>query len=196
MIKIKGWKILRFSPILFFIIPVLFIFIVPALVDFEFIQQYARNSTDLFTLNGRVFIWIFALDEFTTFKYNHIFGYGFDGHFTSGSSLNWEFLFSSYHNSQRVHPHNTLLSALFDVGYLGVLIFIVLCVQISISISKIGTLNRNLSLTLFSIFLFIILISTTETFVGLYYLNTFTIFVSIAIFALIYLEKPFQSTSS
>ncbi|TNE53545.1 MAG: O-antigen ligase family protein [Bacteroidetes bacterium] len=176
--------VLTISPILFVVIPLFTAFVLPLLAEVEFFAQFSRNSTDLFTLNGRVFIWIFAFQEFMNFKLFHLIGHGFEGHVSSGASLKWAFLFISYNVSDNVHPHNSILSMIFDIGYLGLSVILIIFGQIAGKLRKIWNLNKRHALTFYALFLYIILISITESFISFYYLNAMPLMLSLFLFVL------------
>ena len=182
LLKIKKYKIIKFTPYLLFLAPFALLGILPLLSELEFVAQFSRNDSDLFTLNGRLFIWYFALDEFIQFKLIHLFGYGYYGHVTSGASSSWAFLFGAYLNPDTVHPHNSIFSLLFDIGYLGILVIISIFFTITKILVKHWKNDKIFTLNLYSYILFTIFISITESFIGLYYLNTMTLFVSFFVF--------------
>ncbi|MBM3410169.1 MAG: hypothetical protein FJY18_00855 [Bacteroidetes bacterium] len=105
------------------------------------------------------------------------------GHMTSGASFNWAFVFSSYKNPETVHPHNTILSMMFDIGILGLLTVLYLLHRISqtiVTLWKKGLTNE--AMTYYALLFYIIFISITESFIGPYYMNAITIFILFACF--------------
>jgi O-antigen ligase len=185
----KFGVILRFSSILLIIIPLIIVSSLPLLSKIEFFNQFSRSDSDFFTLNGRLFIWFFALDEFLSFKLIHLFGYGLGGHVTSEVSQNWAFLFVSYHNPNNVHPHNSILSILFDIGYVGLITILIIFNQVSKKLLILYKHNQKETLTLFSILLYFIFISVSESFLTNLYMNSFVIFLSFFIFILISIDN-------
>jgi hypothetical protein len=180
--KMNLTKWISFSPILYFIVPVIFIFLLPELADFEFVQDISRSSSDLFTLNGRLYIWLLTLNEFASFDWIHLFGYGFNGHFVSGASIRWGTLFTSWENSDSMHPHNVIFSTLYDIGYAGVALFLFLFFKTANSLKKITGKIGKTGVVFTSFFIYLILISCSETFIGLYYLNAINIFFTFIFF--------------
>lgn len=178
----KRYSIIKWTTFLFFLAPFLLAYLLPYIAELPFLQQYSRSSTDLVTLNGRLFIWFFALDEFIQFKLQHLIGYGFMGHESSGASLKWAFLFPSYKNPEVVHPHNSIISLLFDVGYIGILLLLIVFRKISKILIALWHRNQQHCMILFAFLVYIILISVTESFICLYYLNAINLFFALVVY--------------
>lgn len=176
--------VIRIGAYLFIGIPIIAVIFIPLLAEIEFFNQFARSDSDLFTLNGRLFIWFFAVDEFINFKLIHLVGYGFEGHVSSGASQNWSFLFASFSNPEAVHPHNSLLSITFDLGYTGILLVLIILNQVSSKLTTFYTKNKKEALTFFSLLLYIILISVTESFLTDLYMNGLVLILSYFLFVL------------
>lgn len=181
---LKMGFVITISPIIFVVIPLLVAFVLPLLAEVAFFAQFSRNATDLFTLNGRVFIWVFAFEEFNNFNLFHLFGFGYFGHVTSGASLKWAFLFVSYNVSDNVHPHNSILSMIFDIGYLGLATIIFIIWKVSAKLRQFWNQNVKHALTFYALLLYFIFISITESFIGFYYLNAFPLIISLFLFVL------------
>ncbi|MBI2259913.1 MAG: O-antigen ligase family protein [Flavobacteriia bacterium] len=175
-------KIIKLTPLLFILLPIFAITIVPLLSNIEMFNQFSRNDTDLFTLNGRLFIWLFSFEDFMAFKIQHLFGYGFKGHVNSGVSQNWAFVFATYSSPETVHPHNSILSIIFDIGYLGLITMLIVINKVSKNIYLLYKISKKEALTFFAMLLFIIFISITESFLNDIYMNTFNLYISFFIY--------------
>ncbi|KOS06363.1 hypothetical protein AM493_10230 [Flavobacterium akiainvivens] len=183
--KSKSPRFLWIIPLLGFIGPFIVIWVLNFLATTSYGASVSRSSEDLLTGNGRLLIWLPAVSEFLTFKSQHIFGYGEYGHYVSGRSLEWEYIFGSKENSQYVHPHNTILSLTYDNGYVGVVLFTIIQYYIIRIIKKIWNSSRNMAYIFLSNILFFNLVGITETMFGFYYQNVIYLFFAVNIFAFI-----------
>lgn len=93
------------------------------IVGFLFINSV---YSDLFIREGgvtlltlRELIWISALIELMDFNFNHIFGYGLYGQYSSGISESYSFMFENMENPELAGLHNLYLQLVFDLGYVG-----------------------------------------------------------------------------
>jgi O-antigen ligase len=176
--------ILYLGGLIFIASPIILGIVLPQLAEISFFSQFARSDTDLFTMNGRVFIWYFGLQEFMAFKLIHFFGFGFEGHVTSGVCSQWSFLFTSFVDAEKVHPHNSIFSILFDIGYFGLLTLLYIFYKTGRQLGLFWLLEKKVAITYFCLFLYFLLISITESFITLYYLNTMTLVLCFFFFVL------------
>lgn len=162
----------RFFPYLFVLGPFLVFALLPLLASTGNFSLISRSDEDIMTGNARFIIWIYSLDEFLSFQTNHLIGYGLFGHFASGTSKFWSGYFGYMANAETVHPHNTVLSILFDYGYLGAIIFLLFTVMQIKKVSELWNRNREFVIFYLSFFIYFVFISITESFFGFYYLNS------------------------
>ncbi|MCF2518424.1 O-antigen ligase [Dyadobacter sp. CY351] len=139
----------------------------------------SRSSGDLESGNGRFLIWGYSLTEFIQFKIIQVIGYGDNGHVGSGVSNLWQNMFLTYGETTNMHPHNTTLAILFDIGYIGLAVYIYFLWRVLTIIQKFWNINRNFSLVMLSFLLYTVLIGITESLYGFYYQNSIYFFFSI-----------------
>lgn len=183
--SLKPPKFLWMIPIISIIGPVLLLTLLTLLSSTEFAQYLARSSGDLATGNSRSIIWLISVSEFFNFKTSHIFGYGEYGHFSSGLSQNWAFVFGDQDGSELMHPHNTLLSVVLDYGYFGLFVFFVVQYIIVNAIKMSWVIDRFMSFILLGILLYFNLVGIGETMFGFYYQNSLYLYISICVFAVV-----------
>lgn len=98
----------------------------------------SRSSADFATANNRSYVWQPAVDFLSTPKFAHIFGFGANGHITSGVANHYAYLFSTP-DPQRYTVHSFVLQSILDAGYVG---FVVLVVLMATSVLNLGRLSR------------------------------------------------------
>lgn len=182
IIKLRN-KLVNLSyllPFIYLLSPFIMIFLVQLISELGIADDYSRSATEGQTGNGRFVIWGFSFLEFVNFKFQHLIGYGVFGHFTSGASINWSILFHTYANPDVIHPHNTMISILFDFGYLGVIVYFLFLFQIINKLVQIYKQNQTISLTLIGFVFLFVLLGLTETVFCIYYSSIMYIFIFIS----------------
>lgn len=167
------FKLIPYIPI---IAPLLLLFIITILQRYGLITSISRESEETTTANGRTLIWSISLLEFVQFKWIHLIGYGQFGHYASGASKNWAFLFGRWKNSDLASPHNTILMMIFDYGYFGLIVFIMTLRHITHIAVDIAKKNSLLSSIVLAFLIYMVLIGTTESFLGVYFSNAIYVF--------------------
>jgi hypothetical protein len=156
-------------PFVYLLGPLLLFWIVTFIGESGVTDDYSRKAEEAQTGNGRFIIWAFSMVELVNFKLQSIFGYGIYGHYASGASLNWAFMFPSYNNPEIIHPHNSMISMLFDYGLIGVLAyFFQLFSQIN-KLLKYALTSYKGSLFLIGAITLFILLGLSESIYGIYY---------------------------
>jgi O-antigen ligase len=178
--KIHFLYLIRYFPLLTVIGPIIIFITLQVLADFNFFESLSRNDSDLLTGNSRLIIWLIALQEFINFKLIHLVGYGQLGHYGSGASLEWGELFENYSSmdSSLTHPHNSLFAILFDYGYIGLIIYLL----IMIKMTSLYSFNNNNEVFVPLIIIFVFystIIGMTESFFSSYSTNVHYCFISI-----------------
>ncbi|MEK6477321.1 O-antigen ligase family protein [Catalinimonas sp. 4WD22] len=79
------------------------------------LAAFTRSGEDIFTLNGRTYIWEGCLVALRSFDFHDLVGYGQVGHITSDAYLEWAWIFPG-----KV-THNMYFQYILDAGYLGLL---------------------------------------------------------------------------
>ncbi|HEX8023208.1 hypothetical protein [Mucilaginibacter sp.] len=118
----------------------------------------------------RVIIWTKATFEFSDFKLMHLIGYGEYGHYGSGVSKQWAYLFKAWTQPNFIGPHNTLFSIIFDYGYIGVLLYIILIRKSILDVLAIRKIQGDKILPIFVIafWSYYLISGSTETLNGFY----------------------------
>lgn len=169
--KIKKISIFKFIPYGIILGPILYTGLLPIISEFSFVAEFSRNAEEIKTGNQRFFIWAIALEHLINFDLIHLFGYGEYGHFSSGTSLKWSFLFESWENGDMTSPHNSMLSTIFDIGYLGLIFFIGSFVNSINRIYKYFYFRPKNSVIYISFYFFTIFLGITDTNTGFYFDN-------------------------
>lgn len=125
--KFRKLNILKFSPIILIISPFFLLTYLP--IFYKSLAINFLRDTESKDSSDRLIIWGKTIIEISNFKIQHIFGYGEFGHFASGASKQWAYLFSSWTNPDYVGSHNTFFSIVFDYGYIGVIIYFLLILR-------------------------------------------------------------------
>jgi hypothetical protein len=147
------------------------------IIDFSSLQ---RSKEDLTSFNGRNFIWFQSTLEFISFKVTHIFGYGDYGHYKSGVSEKWAYIFGNFGDKASfTSPHSFLLSVLFDYGYIGLFFYLYYQYKILILIKNNWFKNLKLNILLVNFIFYWNLIGITETTHGFY--NTVFLYIYLLI---------------
>lgn len=79
------------------------------------LSAFARGGEEIYTLNGRTYIWEGCLMALSNFELSDIMGYGQVGHITSDAYLHWAWIFP------KKVTHNIYFQYIFDAGYIGLL---------------------------------------------------------------------------
>lgn len=165
--------------------PFLFVLGLQLFIIFFNFDEMLRNSTEAYTGNSRLVIWLISLDEFIDFKLQHLIGYGEFGHFASGKSLLWAGNFAAYENNDAMHPHSSMLVLLYDYGYIGLILYFNFLIKLLRKVKKISmTSVTKLDIVFYGIFLYIGLIGSSESFIGFYYSNVFNFILIVVLFVM------------
>ena len=156
-----------------------FLLIILGVLNTNFFQAFSRSNTDFATANGRVFIWPFSSLEFLKFKTIHLIGWGEYGHYKSGVSKNWEFIFQNWKNPELSTPHSTFYVILFDYGYLGLLFIFLLQFIVIKTIKAFWNSDKVTCIFIISFFVYWNLLGMTESFFGFYAHNIMYIFIGV-----------------
>ena len=155
------------------LVPLLLITILNNIDSFEFsvLGNLTRNTNDLITFNGRTYLWEAGYRLLSWFQPEHLWGFGFR---SQAASANAAYLPRFPWNP---HPelHNFALQYVFDLGYIGLLTFILLYTTL---ISRLKLLYRDDPQTgnmLMSMAVYFMFISTIETALTYYNYEVFTL---------------------
>lgn len=173
----KRPKFLLTIPIIGVVGPFVILALLSFLASTSYAEYFSRSSGDLVTGNSRSIIWAISSSEFLRFDLNHIFGYGEYGHYGSGVSQKYGFLFGRWENGEMMHPHNTLISFALDYGYFGLILLLLLQFHVLSIIKNLWSKFYYLWLFVVGSFSYFSLVGISETLFGFYYQNIFFIFI-------------------
>lgn len=146
-------KIAKYIIIIIPLLPVILVvsnFFLHFLYNFTFLM---RSDEESGTGNGRDSIWIYCLMELMDFKFIHLFGFGEFGHVGSKISNLWSDGFTNYADSKYITTHNLLLQLIFDIGYVGALVYYTLIISASNCIFEMYQVTKNKNVLIFQNFI-------------------------------------------
>jgi hypothetical protein len=182
--KTKKPKLLWLLPLITVFGNFIIIFVLTIISQIPELSFLERNSGDLETGNARTIIWGFSSLEFFNFKWIHLIGQGEFGHFASGVSSQWAYIFSKWENPELTSPHSSLFLILFDYGYLGLLLIVIMQYKIIAAVKVYWNFNRGISILLFSFVLYLNILGMTESFFGLYTTKILIVFTLISFYSI------------
>jgi len=174
----------RFRLLSFLVVvgPLFFLTILSLAANVKGLEFLSRSDEDFKTGNSRLIIWGFSLAEFLNFKLVHIFGYGLYGHYGSGASKLWAYLFSGYKDPElSASSHSSFFTLLFDYGYVGLITYITLLYQQLSKIIFIWKQQPLVASAFLSFMLYNIIAGITEAVGGMNLLNYMFLFFMVCI---------------
>lgn len=112
-------RITQLAPYLTWILPILSLSITVLLqyiASSGAAASVSRADGEIATGNGRTIFWEYCMEELSVFKEIHLFGWGQNGHITSGVALKYE-----WYLDYPAYTHNFVFQTIVDMGYLGLL---------------------------------------------------------------------------
>jgi len=136
--------------------------------NLAFISPLIRSNSDV--LSGRGVIWQAGIEHLSTFNWIHLVGYGLSGQTISGVVEEYNHLFISYININRISLHHFGLQTIYDFGYIGLLLAYSLMFLMGITLVKqIKTKSENQEDILAFVFLLYILLAGSVSITPAYY---------------------------
>lgn len=136
------------------------------------VQSVARGDSDLATGNSRKFIYQAAANELGDFKPIHLVGYGEYGTYGSGITRYYMKYFG-YENEEQILnssvAHNTALQVIFDIGYLGLFVYLLLIFSVISCACRLYQTNHQEYLAFLYFVMYTIIIGVTTTRYGNYH---------------------------
>jgi hypothetical protein len=129
----KMWWIV----VLALLFPVIVLYTFSNLPD-QWVWLISRSGKDALTLSNRTIIWQTAIDALSPFQLQHLIGWGYRGQIPSGIMKIYAPLFSNYQNVNSIPLHNSFLQHLIEVGYFGLLFFIIILILLLRDISRLA----------------------------------------------------------
>jgi hypothetical protein len=90
------------------------------------VTTLSRKGDDLVTATDRTVIWHAVLSFLSHPSLTQIYGYGANGQITSGANSGYVYLFWGTANPSVYSAHNFMLQTVLDIGYGGLLVFVML----------------------------------------------------------------------
>ena len=156
------------APLTFFFILVILIMVV--LSNNNLISDLSRGGG---LLSGREFIWLYVFNYLSEMDPIMWIGHGFMGHFKSGVSYDYSYLFNTWGNPELATLHNTFLQNMFDVGIIGLTVLVVI-LQITVnSAIKNKSFYKEYSVKIIMLILYLELSGATESCISPYSFVTY-----------------------
>ncbi|MFZ3140024.1 hypothetical protein [Polaromonas sp.] len=166
-------KIIVFSTPL---IPVIIFFSIFILKEIGVLSLFTRGDSDFSGLvTDRDVIWAVSISDLSKFEFIHLFGFGLYGNAASGLMEKYSWLFDYYKTTFHT-LHNVGLQYVLDIGYIGVLVYLIVVSGFFQRINKMKTLSQATAWILKSAMLFLIALGGTESIPSLYATESFFIF--------------------
>lgn len=165
-------NLFKFLPLLILLGPVLYIVVLPLIAQRGIADSIARNSEDI-EGNIRFIIWGVSFAYFLNFRIEHLWGYGEFGQYASRVSQKWAEFLPLWKDADMTSPHNSMLSILFDTGYIGVFIYILVFVVTINRIVKYFNYRKKNSYIYISFIMVTILTGITDVNGGFYTQNNY-----------------------
>ena len=166
--KTKFLKYSTWAPLLIIILPFFLLNFLPVLYDSvsNLMLRKDESSDSLI----RVFIWGKCATFLSDFNPMQLIGYGEFGHYASGASKNWSYYFKDWKAPDFVSPHNSLFSTIFDYGYLGLILYILVIRNSIVNVlhKQQTEGDRFLAFFVISFWMYYIVSGATETVNGFY----------------------------
>jgi O-antigen ligase len=131
-----------------------------------------NNGSDIATGNSRKFIYMAANNELADFKPIHMIGFGEYGPYGAGLTkyyMEEKFLMES--EAEKLISsitHNTALQLIFDIGYIGLAVYMLLLLTLFSHVYKLYKKRSPSLMAISYLIVYIILMGTSETFYGNY----------------------------
>ena len=170
--RTKSLPLAKYSAWLVPFSSVLFIASLQFLATFSVVQSISRGENDLATGNSRQFIYQAAANELSDFDPIHLVGYGEYGPYGSGITRHYMSHFGDKDKEGTLNAsvsHNTGLQVIFDMGYVGLVAFLMLLFLAMNCAIKLYQKGYREYLALLSYFLFNIIAGFTTTRFGNYH---------------------------
>lgn len=180
---------LKLLPIVLIFAPILLVLLLPQIASSSFFTNVSRDGNDIASGNARFIIWGLVGNDFVNGTTLTFFGLGEGGIYRSDSLISLTILFEGLEDSAGkvlLHPHNSLIAMILDYGILTLLSFISLLVVGIKGLIKNWNVNYKLYTISSAMLIYLILIGSTESFIGFYYQNVIIVylFVLCLLFAL------------
>lgn len=155
--------------------------------EFSAVQSMSRGDSDLATGNSRQFIYQTATNELSDFDPIHVVGFGEYGTYGAGLTRYYMDKFG-YEKEEEILissvAHNTALQVIFDMGYLGLLVYIILIFTVMNYACRLYQAGYHEYIALLYFFVFNIIAGLSETRYGNYHQVAHQLFVALCFLTL------------
>lgn len=158
------------------------------LPELKFLSPLIRSHTGV--LSGRAVIWQSAIKPLLEFKWIHLVGYGLHGQQVAGIVSDYKDLFVSFINTNEISLHNFSLQTIYDLGYLGLVVALLMFFFMSKNLIKQIQSNpgNREKVQAFSMMVYILLIGSVSVIPSFYAQELFFVFIFVWITAGIKLQ--------
>jgi O-antigen ligase len=143
------------------------------LANSNVVQLLSRQRGDFSTATNRLHIWEPVWSYLQHPSLDMLYGFGANGHITSGVSRTYGYLFAGTVDPTSYTTHNVVLQTALDVGYLGVVVFLVLVVR---SLALLQRSTEPVGTAAFAILTILLLSGMTEAQPSYRFMDTFGAF--------------------
>ena len=105
-----------------------------------YFEGLSRTTDSL--VSYREIIWLLAIQFILKNPLDFIFGYGFMGHYISGVSENYSFLFMNWREPLKASLHNTYLQMIYDCGMIGFSLLVIIIKKVTKKLSSESNKNE------------------------------------------------------
>ena len=132
LIRYRKLQTLPYLAVVFPFFPFISLFLLEFIASTELAQLFSKNEagTDIASGSERATIWLYCLQELSDFRPIHLVGFGDYGHYGAGVSQQYAFVFGP-DGSETMVTHNAFYQAFFDVGYLGVVVYLAVLYKVT-----------------------------------------------------------------
>jgi len=174
-----AWGI-RALPYAVLIAPFAILLFANVVADTAFAQLIVREGAfaqRLGVLTARDVVWTSALNILSTPNLLHLVGYGSVGHYTSGATLEYSWVFGQIAGLTAASLHNANLQIIFDIGYVGFVAWLLFWMSLMSRVSGLLFRGGDLleSAVIAGIAVFVLLIGIFEVAGTPYYPDVFVI---------------------
>ena len=134
LIRYKKLQTLPYLAVVFPFFPFISLFLLEFIASTDLAYLFSKNEagTDIASGSERATIWYYCFQELQNFKLIHLIGFGDYGHYGAGVSQKYAFVFGP-DGSDSMVTHNAFYQAFFDVGYLGVVVYLAVLYKVASS---------------------------------------------------------------
>ena len=132
LIHYKKLQTLPYLAVVFPFFPFLSLFLLELIASTDLVYLFSKNEagTDIASGSERATIWYYCFQELIDFRPMHLIGFGDYGHYGAGVSQKYAIVFGP-DGSDSMVTHNAFYQAFFDVGYLGVIVYLAVLYKVA-----------------------------------------------------------------